>query len=282
MSAREDGNDHRHTGVLNGQGVGIALAAIFVGVALLVAYAASDGALFAQPSSPAETGQKQDATTPAPVTSSEATVFSRDAFDKEQTNIAAKPPSQPQQETANAASNTEQELLAIKNFPWSSVSGEYVKDSQERFDNLKQLSGQNQSSAPVSSDRILANVDHKEKVTATDDQSVFDQMEMPPISDEANEEPPHDQQNDGEHQNDADNGGGSSDNSSNEEDPPEGSNDNSDSGSTGNDQPSESGNEVPPSNSTDSSSSNSTQSSSAPESENKTSSSGMEIEVSLG
>lgn len=283
MAARDDNKDHRSSGMLNGQGVGIALAAIFIGVALLVAYAASDGALFAQPSSPAETDQKHDAATPAPATSSEATVISRDAFDKESTSVAAKPPSQPQQETTNAAaSDTEQELLAIKNFPWSSVSGEYAKDSQERFDSLTQHSGQNQPPSPVSPDRTLANVDGKEQVTTTDDQSVFDQMEIPPITDEANDEPPHDQQNEKENQNDADSGGASSDNSSNAEEPPEGSSDNSGSGSTGSDQPGGSGSEVPPSNSTNSSSSNSTQSSSTPESENKTSSSGIEILASIG
>ena len=128
--------------MLSGQGVGIALAAIFVGVALAVAYVASDGTLFAQPSSqlPADTGQKQGTGNQTSSTSSEASVISRDAMDKEPVNAVAKPPLQPQQHRTNtAALDTKQELLAIKNFPWSSVAGQYVKDSQARFASLKQL-----------------------------------------------------------------------------------------------------------------------------------------------
>jgi hypothetical protein len=46
MSAPDDDTSSHAGGIMNGHGVGIALVAIFVGVALVVAFAASDGAIF--------------------------------------------------------------------------------------------------------------------------------------------------------------------------------------------------------------------------------------------
>jgi hypothetical protein len=299
MAAHADNNTRRSGGVLSGQGVGIALAAIFVGVALAVAYIASDGALFAQPSSqlPGDAGQKQGTANHTPSTSSEARVISRDAFDKEPIN-AVKPPLQPQQErTSTAASNTKQELLAIKNFQWSSVAGQYVKDSQARFTSLKQLQPPLQEKEPlVLPDSIPMNVEPKGKTPTIDsDQSIFDALgdttdpiEIPPIEDEEDDdkESTQDQQNDNDgnerqtdnQQNDANNGDSDSGDSSNDE-PSDGSDDNSSSGSTsGDSQSGESNNEVPPTNSTDSSSSNSTESSSTSESDDDI---GIELNLPL-
>jgi hypothetical protein len=309
MAARDDNNAHRSSGVLSGQGVGIALAAIFVGVALAVAYVASDGALFAQPSSqsPAGTGQKQETANHTSTTSSEAKVISKDALDKEPVNAVAKPPLQPQQERTNtAASDTKQELLAIKNFPWSSVAGQYVKDSQARFANLKQLQPPIPEKEPlVLPDSIPVNIEPKGKTSTIDsDQSIFDALgdttnpiEIPPIEDEEDddkESTTQDQQNDNQEnddheqqtddqQNDADNGDSDSGDSSSGEEPSEGSDDNSSSGSTSNDdQSGESDNEVPSTNSTDSSSSNSTESSPTSENDDNSDDIGIQLSLPLG
>gem|GEM_PF-4539014 len=173
MAMPDDNNGNRSSGVLNGQGVGIAIIAIFVGVALAVAYFASHGALFAQSSapSPADTGHQHGVTVPAPETSSVATVISRDVFDKEPSNTIANSTLQPQEGNTSAMSDAKQELMAIKDFPWSSVSGKYVNDSQERFNNLKQHSEQKQPPPPseplVFSDRILVNTNHKDESSTT-------------------------------------------------------------------------------------------------------------------
>lgn len=308
MAAHDDNNARRSNGVLSGQGVGIALAAIFVGVALAVAYIASDGALFAQPSSqlPADTGQKQGTANHTQSTSSEARVISRNALDKEPVNAVAKPSLQPQQQerTNTAASDTKQELLAIKNFPWSSVAGQYVKDSQARFASLKQLQPPLPEKEPLAlPDSIPVNVEPKGKTSTIDnDDSIFDALgdttnpiEIPPIEDEEDDdkESTQDQQNDNQdnddneqqtdnQQNDADNGDSDSGDSSNGE-PSEGSDDNSSSGSTSDDnQSGESDNEVPPTNSTDSSSSNSTESSSTSEDDDSSDDIGIELNLPLG
>ena len=303
MAAHDDNNARRSGGVLSGQGVGIALAAIFVGVALAVAYVASDGALFAQPSSqlPADTGQKQGTANHTQSTSSEAKVISRDALDKEPVNAVAKPPLQPQQQerTNTAASDTKQELLAIKNFPWSSVAGQYVKDSQARFASLQQLQPPLPEKEPLAlPDSIPVNVEPKGKTSIDSDQSIFDALgdttspiEIPPIEDEEDDdkESTQDQQNDNDdneqqtdnQQNDADNEDSDSGDSSNDEQS-DGSDDNSSSGSTSDDnQSGESDNEVPPTNSTDSSSSNSTESSLTSD-DNDSDDIGIELNLPLG
>jgi len=293
MVGADESNHHHSGGTLYRQRVGIALGAILVGVGLLVIYGASDGALFPQPSPPAEIEQKQGVVTPNPSMSSEAVVISSDVFEKQPSGAAANLPSQsqsksqsksqsqlqPQQESPNAAaSNTEQELLAIKNFPWSSISEGYAGDSEEHIDTLMQHFPQNQSM----SDGILTSAAHMQEIQSNDnDQSASDQINNIPPQEETSDEPLPKIQDEETHQDDPDNSDDSSDGSIVEVLPESGVN-NSSSVTIEDDQQSDAGIELPYINITDSSASNSTENSSTLESANQSSSTGLKIDVFLG
>lgn len=112
-------------GMLNGHGVGIAMAAIFAGIALVVAFAASDGAIFGQNFSSASDN--------SPVIDSEtddAAVLSRDAFD-EGSDASAPPES-----GADSATLSEEErrLRVIKDFPLSLSDRIFVNVDHDRDD----------------------------------------------------------------------------------------------------------------------------------------------------
>lgn len=187
-------------GMLNGNGVGIALAAIFVGVALAVAFIASDGAIFGQifQSAPSNTGPANDSGTNPAAADGEATVTSRDVFnqgsgddvpDSVSLSDASRNDALPGEQEANSVTHAEQrQLLAIKNFPWSSIAVEQINSSQNIMNKFKQQDEAQQKPAQPEleslflTDEISVDVDRdRDDNVAEDDVSLADVIDISPI-----------------------------------------------------------------------------------------------------
>jgi hypothetical protein len=154
MSAPDGSAANGNPGILNGHGVAIAMIAIFAGMGLVVAFAASDGAIFGINSSlgPNNNGPVVDNDTGG------ADVISRDAFDEETDEESAPstpsspsvsssppPPTSPPSPRPDAESNVasvprergptlsedQRQLLAMSNFSWDSIAMKHISASQD-------------------------------------------------------------------------------------------------------------------------------------------------------
>lgn len=137
MAAPEDKT--QHTGKMNGHGVGLAIIAIFAGMALVVAFAASDGAIFGQyfHSAPSDNVPISDSN------AEDTVALARDAFnegsDANSISATAPPP-----EDSVTLTREERRLLAMKDFPWDSVASEYIASNQNAFQRFEQQSAAQQ------------------------------------------------------------------------------------------------------------------------------------------
>jgi uncharacterized membrane protein YgcG len=173
MSASEGGASG---GALRGQGVAVALVAIVAGMALVVAYAASDGAIFGLNANPSSSSP--DNGQPA---SSGATVISRDAFDEENA------PSQPEENDSGipppkpgaTLSEEESKLLAMSDYPWDSIAGGYVASNHDSIGNLSEPSPVQTGTEQMTwTDKVIANVarDNMPRNEAQDDLGLADNI----------------------------------------------------------------------------------------------------------
>lgn len=136
-------------GMLNGHGVGVAMIAIFVGVGLVVAFVASDGAVFGLNfGSASDNAPARDA--------GSAGVLSRNAFDEESGTGSATP------ERGATLSEEESGLLAMSNSSWDSIAVRHIASSQDKL-------AQPGTELASLSDRIATDVDRDE-----DDPEVID------------------------------------------------------------------------------------------------------------
>jgi hypothetical protein len=117
--------------MFNGHGIAIAMVAIFVGMGLVVATLASDGAIFGL-----DLNSGSDKGEPIFDSDTGAGALSGDAFN-EGSDAASNLTSKPTQRSA-ALSEEERGLLAIGNFPWDSIAMQYVNSSQDIMDMFDQ------------------------------------------------------------------------------------------------------------------------------------------------
>lgn len=222
MAAPDDDTSNGAGGMLNGHGVGIAMIAIFVGMALVVAFAASDGAIFGLNFTSATDNN-------APVIDSDtgdAGVLSRDAFDEgsseegaPQSDADSSVASAPPQRSATL-SEDERRLLAMSDFSWDSIAVEYIASSQDITDKFDQQNFTRQKPAQpgtemvLLSDRISVDVD-RDRDRERDDDSIDIEtpIDQPPVEDdeEQQDEPQYNtgQQDDDETEEESDNEGDS-------------------------------------------------------------------------
>jgi hypothetical protein len=161
MAAPEDNVEHTG-GKLGGHGVGIAMIAIFAGMAFVVAFAASDGAIFGQnfQSAPSEDVPVSDSG------AGDAVTLSRDAFDDgpAANNNAASTLSPQDRVTLSAQ---ERALLALNDFPWDLIAESYIASNQDALQRLGQQSVTHQrpmepGTEPLSlSDEVAIDVDRE-------------------------------------------------------------------------------------------------------------------------
>lgn len=150
-------------GVLRGHGVAFALIAIFAGMAIVVAYAASDGAVF---------GVNSNLTPSSDIPVSNngtagATVISRDIFENNETvpvepkaSITLEPESQIIPTEQNELSQEERRLLAISKFPWESIADRYIASDQDAMNEHRQPVLAQPAPEPfLLSDKVIINVD---------------------------------------------------------------------------------------------------------------------------
>jgi hypothetical protein len=180
MAAPDDNTANRAGGILNGHGVGIALAAIFVGMGLVVTFVASDGAIFGL-NFRSTAGDRVPASSPD---TRNGDVLSSDVFDKGSGDPAANALSQPSTgsssvvneppERSPTLSEDEKQLMAMRDFPWDSIVGRYIASNQKIIDKVEQQNVVNQptqsGSEPLSlSDKIAAVVDRNTDGQTNDD-----------------------------------------------------------------------------------------------------------------
>jgi hypothetical protein len=217
MAVPADGS----SGILRGHGVAFALAAIFGGMALVVGYAASNGAIFGM-------GGEPEAAGGAPAERIEPSVTSSDSFEGSVNAPAQDMTETPTQESSTALTEDQRELLAMSDFAWDSVAREYFSD-EDLMNRFKEPVSAEPGTEPLSVlDTIVVEISQDRSIedTLEEVESVdIDDMDIPIESAEEDEQPEQDEedQNDGE------------DNGANEEDPNEGSGSNSGPGN-GNDQ----------------------------------------------
>lgn len=164
MAAPEDNTDNGGEGMLKGHGVGVAIVVIFAGMALVVAAAASDGAIFGLDLGSVDNN--------APVISDagSAGAVSRDVFD-EGSGVASTQP-----ESNSTLSEEEKQLLAISDFPWNSIAGKYIS-SQDILDRFSQPKPVQPEPEPLFlNDEILVDID-RDRAEAPADVSIVDQRD---------------------------------------------------------------------------------------------------------
>jgi hypothetical protein len=181
MAAPDDSTANGAGGILNGHGVGIALAAIFVGMGLVVTFVASDGAIFGL-NFRSSAGDRVPASSPD---TRNGDVLSSDVFDKGSGDPAANASSQPGTGSSSVVnkpperspnlSEDERQLMAMRDFPWDSIVGRYIVSNQKTIDKFEQQNVVKQKpmqsgSEPLSlSDRIAADVDRNTDRERNDD-----------------------------------------------------------------------------------------------------------------
>jgi hypothetical protein len=225
MSAPYDSADNGDGGMLRGHGIAVALLAIFLGMAMVVAFAASDGAIFGLNSnSPAGDN--------TPVIDSDAggaEVLPKDEFDEDsgresapQSGADTNAVSAPEQSTT--LSPEERRLLAMRNFSWDSIAVQYIASSQDITDKFDQQNFTRQKPAQPGaeplflSDRISADVDRDREDRVIDidtpiDTPAADEEEQPEEEEEQDEEP-RDEEDQQEEEDNSDGGSGSDDDQS--------------------------------------------------------------------
>ena len=200
MAAPDDNNPAG--GILNGHGVGIAMAAIFVGTGLVVAFVASDGTIFGLNfRSTAGSGTSVNDNN---VDSGNANSLSRDLFDEGSSgdiNAKASPsPTSgesaaitPSEQNSTTLSEEQRQLLAISNFHWDSIAGKYITSNKYTVDKIQQDFTKQKPADPETeplalSDKVVVNVDRNRDsdndmshASATD---VQNQIDEPVIEDD--------------------------------------------------------------------------------------------------
>jgi len=183
-------------GILRGHGVAIAMVAIFAGMGLMFAYAASDGAIFGMNSSSIPYNN------PPVANSNEGgpNVVSGDFDEQENADTSAPPESNVAStpESSNTLSDEERQLLAMSNYSWDSIAVKYISSSEDNTELFGQQNFTRQK--PVDpgaeplfmSDKIFVHVDHQ----STSEGEVMN-IETPVDTttadgDEEAEEPQHD------------------------------------------------------------------------------------------
>jgi hypothetical protein len=217
MSAPQDSAANGDGGMLRGHGIAVALVAIFVGMALVVAFAASDGAIFGlNSSSPAGDNP--------PIVDSDAggaEVLPREAFD-EDSSRANTPQSGADTNSASAPGQSatlspeERRLLAMRNFSWDSIAVQYIASSQDvtaKFDQqnfTRQKPAQPGAEPLFLSDRVSVDVDRERE---SEDRVIdIDTPIDTPAADE--EEQPEQEEEPQEEEDNSDSGSGSDDDQS--------------------------------------------------------------------
>jgi len=198
------------SGILCGHGVAFALAAIFCGMALVVAYAASNGAIFGMSEQPEAAGG-------APADRVEPSVTSRDSFEGS-ANAPAQDTTETQAlESSTALTEDQRELLAMRDFRWDSVARQYVSD-QDLMNRFKEPASVEPDTEPLSvSDTIIVEISRDKSID-----EALQEMELADIDidlpiDSGDEELEEDEQPEEEDQN------GGEDSDANDEGPDGGS-----------------------------------------------------------
>ena len=226
MSAPHDSAAKGDGGMLRGHGIAVALVAIFVGMAMVVAFAASEGAIFGLNSS-------SPAGDTAPVTDSGADgaeVLSRDVFEDSgregaQSGADKSAGSAPPEQDATL-SPEERRLLAMRNFSWDLIAVQYFANSQDIMEMFEQQNFTRQKPAqpeaePLDlSDRVSVDVDRdidsEDRVIDIDtpiDTPATNEEEQPEEEEQQDEEPEQEEPQEVEEDN-SDSGSGSDDDQS--------------------------------------------------------------------
>jgi hypothetical protein len=169
MAVPED-NINQARGMLNGHAVAIAMAAIFVGTGLVVAFVASDGTIFGfnfRPTAGSGTPASDNN-----VDSGNMNAVSRDLFDEgSSAGTTAKAAQSPASATSSGAppehsstlTDEQNQLLGISNFHWDSIAGKYVASNEYTVDKIQQTIKQKPvqtGTEPLAlSDKIAVNLD---------------------------------------------------------------------------------------------------------------------------
>jgi hypothetical protein len=143
MSAPEGTKSGDGTGPLNGHGVPIAMAAIFVGVGLTVAFVASGGAIFGLNLRPA--AGNNDSSPNGSFVNTSGNVSLSDVYNEGANGSGSNDTtSLPEvnttlaQEGNNTLSEAQLQLLAIGNFRWDPIAEKYVASDPPTIDTVKQ------------------------------------------------------------------------------------------------------------------------------------------------
>lgn len=201
------------SGILRGHGIAFALAAIFVGMVLVVGYAASNGAIFGM-------GGEPEAVGGTPAERIEPSVTSSDSFEGSANTPAQDIPETPATESSTALTEDQRELLAMSDFAWDSVARDYVSD-EDLMDRFKGPVSAEPDTEPLSVlDTIVVEISRDRSVedSLEEVQSIdIDDIDIPIESANEEEQPEQDEE---DQNNDEDSG-------ANEEGPNEGSGNNS-------------------------------------------------------
>jgi hypothetical protein len=228
MSAPHDSAANGDGGMLKGHGIAVALVAIFVGMAMVVAFAASDGAIFGLNSS-------SPAGSTAPVIDSGADgaeVLSRDTFEDSGTESASQSGadksagSAPPEQDATL-SPEERRLLTMRNFSWDLIAVQYFANSQDIMEKFEQQNFTRQKPAqpeaePLDlSDRVSVDVDRdidrEDRVIDIDtpiDTPATNEEEQPEEEEEQQDEEPEQEEPQEVEEDNSDSGSGSDDDQS--------------------------------------------------------------------
>ena len=162
-------------GAFRGQGVAVALIAITAGMALVVTYAASDGAIFGLNVNPVSSPNNGHA-----ASNDEATAISREVFDDEENAASQSEESSssiPTPKSISTRTEEESELLAISNYPWDSIAASYVASSKASIANISTLATAQAETEPLNiSDNVSEDVDHDDvlRIEAQNDLGLVD------------------------------------------------------------------------------------------------------------
>ena len=236
---------------LGGHAVGIAMITIFAGMALVVAFAASDGAIFGQNLQPA-------ASNSVPVGDGAGAAVSSDEFDAP--NADMDPAEGGTTASEVTLSEEERQLLSLSDFPWDSVDKGQLASNEEAFERFEQTIPQNTpaeaGTEPLSlSDAVFVEVDRRDRDRGDSDRDDSDrdisiadiiEIDLPLIDDDEEsasqveeepkeeEDPETDQEGEGNGTDDS-SGGGSDDSGGSGPDDDQSSGQDDDGGSGSND-----------------------------------------------
>jgi hypothetical protein len=239
---------------LGGHAVGIAMIAIFAGMALVVAFAASDGAIFGQNLQPA-------ASSSVPVSDGTGAAVSSDEFDAPNADTGPAEAETPASEVT--LSEEERQLLSLSDFPWDSAAKGQLASNEEAFERFEQTIPQNvpaeAGTEPLSlSDAVLVEVDRRDRDRGDSDRDDSDrdlsiadviEIDLPLIGDDEetageDDQEPIDEEEQEDTENDQGDGNGTDDSSGGgpddsggsgpDDDQSSGQDDDSDSGSNDN------------------------------------------------